>query len=131
MVTVGYSNLSLSMEGPSQANLDCTDTENGYCEVTYMPTEPGDYVLNIKYGDRHVPGSPFNVLVTGVGSEMRFVIKHKQSHPPSFSHDMTSCLTYLSKKRVTLHCFITKIFSVTCENKCLNSVKLLLLELKN
>lgn len=75
MSDAGYSNLSLSMEGPSQANLDCTDTENGYCEVTYMPTEPGDYVLNIKYGDRHVPGSPFNVLVTGVGSEMRYTEK--------------------------------------------------------
>ncbi|XP_075250469.1 filamin-A-like isoform X3 [Convolutriloba macropyga] len=75
MSDAGYSNLSLSMEGPSQANLDCTDTENGYCEVTYMPTEPGDYTLNIKYGDRHVPGSPFSVLVTGVGSDLRYTEK--------------------------------------------------------
>ena len=54
--TLGYGGLSLSIEGPSKADIDCQDNEDGSCRVTYRPTEPGNYVLNVKFADEHVPG---------------------------------------------------------------------------
>lgn len=61
----GYGGLSLSIEGPSKADIECLDNEDGSCRVTYKPTEPGNYIINIKFSDEHVPGSPFNVSVGG------------------------------------------------------------------
>ncbi|XP_071141394.1 filamin-A-like isoform X27 [Mytilus edulis] len=61
----GYGGLSLSIEGPSKADIECTDNEDGACIVTYKPTEPGNYIVNVKFADEHVPGSPFNVKVGG------------------------------------------------------------------
>ncbi|XP_056000448.1 filamin-A-like isoform X18 [Ostrea edulis] len=61
----GYGGLSLSIEGPSKADIECLDNEDGSCRVTYKPTEPGNYIVNIKFSDEHVPGSPFNVAVGG------------------------------------------------------------------
>ena len=53
---VGYGGLSLSIEGPSKADIECHDNEDGSCLVTYKPTEPGDYIINVKFAERHVPG---------------------------------------------------------------------------
>lgn len=61
----GYGGLSLSIEGPSKADIECQDNEDGACRVTYKPTEPGNYIINVKFADEHVPGSPFNVKVGG------------------------------------------------------------------
>ena len=54
---VGYGGLSLSIEGPSKADIECHDNEDGTCRVTYKPTEPGVYIINIKFADEHVPGT--------------------------------------------------------------------------
>ena len=59
--SAGYGGLSLSIEGPSKAEIDCKDNEDGTLDVDYKPTEPGFYIINIKFADSHVPGSPFQV----------------------------------------------------------------------
>ncbi|XP_070558726.1 filamin-A-like isoform X10 [Ptychodera flava] len=64
----GYGGLGVSIEGPSKADINCEDNGDGTCTVTYRPTEPGNYILNVKYADQHVPGSPFKVKVHGEGS---------------------------------------------------------------
>lgn len=64
----GYGGLSLSIEGPSKAEMVCTDKENGTLNISYKPTEPGFYIVNLKFADHHVTGSPFTVKVTGEGS---------------------------------------------------------------
>ncbi|KAG1661162.1 Filamin-A [Nymphon striatum] len=64
----GYGGLSLSIEGPSKADIQCKDNENGTLNVSYKPTEPGYYIVNLKFADHHVPGSPFTVKVAGEGS---------------------------------------------------------------
>lgn len=55
-VPLGYGGLGLSIEGPSKVDINCEDMEDGTCKVTYCPTEPGTYVINIKFADKHVPG---------------------------------------------------------------------------
>lgn len=55
-LTSGYGGLSLSIEGPSKADIECHDNEDGSCRVTYKPTEPGTYIVNVKFADEHVPG---------------------------------------------------------------------------
>lgn len=37
-------------------DINCEDMEDGTCKVTYCPTEPGNYIINIKFADKHVPG---------------------------------------------------------------------------
>ncbi|XP_051163533.1 filamin-A isoform X2 [Leptopilina boulardi] len=64
----GYGGLSLSMEGPSKAEIQCKDNEDGTLNISYKPTEPGYYIMNLKFADHHVEGSPFTVKVAGEGS---------------------------------------------------------------
>lgn len=47
----------MSIEGPSKVDINCEDVEDGTCKVTYCPTEPGSYIINIKFAEQHVPGS--------------------------------------------------------------------------
>lgn len=54
--SLGYGGLSLSIEGPSKVDINTEDLEDGTCKVTYCPTEPGNYIINIKFADQHVPG---------------------------------------------------------------------------
>ena len=62
----GYGGLSLSIEGPSKADIECHDNEDGTCRVTYKPTEPGTYIINIKFADQHVPGKAINHLISAL-----------------------------------------------------------------
>uniref|UniRef100_A0A1I8IQS4 Calponin-homology (CH) domain-containing protein n=1 Tax=Macrostomum lignano TaxID=282301 RepID=A0A1I8IQS4_9PLAT len=63
----GYGGLSLSVEGPSKADIECHDNQDGTCLVTFTPTEPGTYLVSVRYAEQHVPGSPFTVRVGGTG----------------------------------------------------------------
>lgn len=36
--------------------------------IGYKPTEPGYYIINLKFADHHVPGSPFTAKISGEGS---------------------------------------------------------------
>ncbi|KAK9529610.1 hypothetical protein VZT92_013690 [Zoarces viviparus] len=63
----GYGGLALAIEGPSKVDIQTDDIEDGTCRVTYCPTEPGNYIVSIRFAEQHVPGSPFTVRVTGEG----------------------------------------------------------------
>jgi filamin len=79
----GYGGLSLSVEGPSKAEINCNDHEDGALDVSYRPSEPGLYIINLKFADQHVPGSPFAVAVSGQGSErLKEKIKHVRDAVP-------------------------------------------------
>ncbi|XP_070493670.1 filamin-A isoform X2 [Chironomus tepperi] len=67
----GYGGLSLSIEGPSKAEIVCQDKEDGTLNISYKPTEPGYYVVNLKFADHHVEGSPFTVKVGGDGTNRK------------------------------------------------------------
>ncbi|KAG8322096.1 hypothetical protein J6590_029794 [Homalodisca vitripennis] len=59
----GTGGLGLAIEGPSEAKMTCQDNRDGSCSVEYLPTEPGEYDVSIKFSDQHIPGSPFKVNV--------------------------------------------------------------------
>ncbi|XP_077400550.1 filamin-C isoform X3 [Vanacampus margaritifer] len=77
--TAGYGGLGLSIEGPSKVDINCEDVEDGTCRVTYCPSEPGNYIINIKFADQHVPGSPFTVKVFGEGRMKESITRRRQA----------------------------------------------------
>lgn len=48
-----------SIEGPSQAKIECNDKGDGSCDVRYWPTEPGDYAVHVICDDEDIKNSPF------------------------------------------------------------------------
>lgn len=59
----GTGGLGLTVEGPCEAKIECQDNGDGSCSVSYLPTEPGEYAINILFAEQHVPGSPFKAVV--------------------------------------------------------------------
>lgn len=67
----GTGGLSLAIEGPSEAKMTCVDKRDGSCDVEYVPTEPGEYDITIRFTDKHIPGSPFKVNISEVARPNR------------------------------------------------------------
>ncbi|XP_077428421.1 filamin B a isoform X1 [Vanacampus margaritifer] len=77
----GYGGLALAIEGPSKVDILTEDIEDGTCHVSYCPTEPGNYIVSIRFSEKHITGSPFTVQVTGEG-RIRESITRKQRAAP-------------------------------------------------
>jgi len=60
--------LALAVEGPSKAEIKCTDNKDGTCSVSYLPTAPGEYNIIIRFADQHIAGSPFTAKITSPGN---------------------------------------------------------------
>eukprot|EP00118_Oscarella_pearsei_P028822 m.3022 g.3022 ORF g.3022 m.3022 type:complete len:1777 (+) comp9010_c0_seq1:150-5480(+) len=60
----GLGGLSLAVEGPSKAEINCTDNRDGTCTVDYTPTEAGEYKVKVSFADEAIPGSPFCIPIT-------------------------------------------------------------------
>lgn len=61
----GAGGLSLAVEGPSKAEISCHDNKDGTVSVSYLPTAPGEYKISVKFGDKHIKGSPYVAKITG------------------------------------------------------------------
>lgn len=64
----GYGGLSIVIEGPHRSDIECYSAENRIYNIHYSPHEPGIYILNVRFADDHVPGSPFLLNVCGEAS---------------------------------------------------------------
>lgn len=58
-----------SIEGPSQAKIECDDKGDGSCDVRYWPTEPGDYAVHVICDDEDIKDSPFMAHVLPAASD--------------------------------------------------------------
>lgn len=67
--------LSLAVEGPSKAEISCHDNKDGTVSVSYLPTAPGEYKISVKFGDKHIKGSPYNAKITGKLSVHVLILK--------------------------------------------------------
>ncbi|CAG9759879.1 unnamed protein product [Ceutorhynchus assimilis] len=63
----GDGGLSMAVEGPSKAEISCHDNKDGTVSVSYLPTAPGEYKISVRFGDKHIKGSPFFAKITGEG----------------------------------------------------------------
>lgn len=69
---VGPGGLSLSIEGPGKAAISCHDNKDGTISVSYLPTDPGEYKIGVKFGGKHIRGSPYVAKITG--TLMKFIL---------------------------------------------------------
>lgn len=63
-----FSSLGFSIEGPSQARIDCNDNGDGSANVRYWPTVPGEYAVHILCNDEDIPQSPFMAWIEAPGN---------------------------------------------------------------
>ncbi|KAL3876827.1 hypothetical protein ACJMK2_034617 [Sinanodonta woodiana] len=61
----GYGAVGVVLEGPHRAELDYTEPSPRQYQIMYSPHEPGIYILNVRFADEHINGSPFLVNVGG------------------------------------------------------------------
>lgn len=61
----GYGGVSVVLEGPHRSELEYEEVEPRKYKVIYSPHEPGIYILNVRFADEHVTGSPFLLNVAG------------------------------------------------------------------
>ncbi|XP_053387060.1 filamin-A-like isoform X2 [Mercenaria mercenaria] len=61
----GYGGVSVVVEGPHRSELEYEELEPRKYKVMYSPHEPGIYILNVRFADEHVTGSPFLLNVAG------------------------------------------------------------------
>ncbi|KAI5640019.1 hypothetical protein NE865_07590 [Phthorimaea operculella] len=87
----GFGGLSLSIEGPSKAEIQCADTKDGVLGISYKPTEPGYYIINLKFADHHVEGSPFTAKITGDGSNRQREKIQRQREQVPLTEVGTNC----------------------------------------
>lgn len=59
----GFANLNLAIEGPEDCEMTCTDNEDGTFLCKYKPEVVGDYKIEVKFGNKEVPNSPFTSKV--------------------------------------------------------------------
>lgn len=59
----GQGGLGVTVEGPCECRLSCTDNGDGTCNTAYWPTECGDYTVNITFNNQHIRGSPFQAII--------------------------------------------------------------------
>lgn len=60
---VGVGELSVTIDGPSRAQVVIRDEAEGNCKVEYEVTEPGLYEIDVKFNDAHIAQSPFRVKI--------------------------------------------------------------------
>lgn len=56
--------VGFSIEGPSEARIDCADNGDGSATVVYWPTVPGEYAVHILCNDENIPKSPYMVPIS-------------------------------------------------------------------
>ena len=63
VMEAGDGTLEVTVDGPADTPVKVTKQADGTVKYAYMPTQPGDYIVNIKYGGLDTPVSPCSVNV--------------------------------------------------------------------
>lgn len=70
MLTFRCLSAGFSIEGPSQAKIECDDKGDGSCDVRYWPTEPGTYAVHVICDDEDIKDSPFMAHILPAASDV-------------------------------------------------------------
>lgn len=79
-----------SVTGPSKVDIKSTEIEPGLLKITYSTKTPGYYLLNLKFADQDVQGSPFTIEITGVGEQFQTESKNLQTRTIEEEHKIGS-----------------------------------------
>ena len=71
----GIDSLGFAIEGPAQADIQCTESSPGICDVRYLPTTPGKYTIHVTCGEVDIPKSPFIVPISPLGDASKVYAK--------------------------------------------------------
>lgn len=89
----GAGQLTVRIRGPKGAFRMETQRESQRDRTIlckYDPTEPGDYRIEIKWSGRHVPGSPFSVMIFDTQEELnRFLLSQQRNNMVAGSQSST------------------------------------------
>ncbi|OAD53470.1 Filamin-C [Eufriesea mexicana] len=88
----GQGSLGVTVEGPCEAAINCRDNGDGTCSVAYMPTEIGDYGINITFNEEHIPGSPFQAIVVKDTDLSKIKVTGNGIQPNVFIYSLTAHL---------------------------------------
>ncbi|VDM63202.1 unnamed protein product [Angiostrongylus costaricensis] len=105
----GYGGLSVSVQGPSKAELGCKEVKAGLVKVNYKPTEPGVYVIAVKFADHHVKDSPFTVQCTGKGAGRKRVEISRRAEQAPLTLPNKEALMYMKLPNVSPMDLVAKI----------------------
>ena len=76
----GYGDFDILIKGPSQADIIYHDQDDDTLyTVEFRVSLPGDYSIEIKYDNKHIPGSPFASKITNLNGEPTAKPKRNQS----------------------------------------------------
>ncbi|XP_041096044.1 filamin-A-like [Polyodon spathula] len=73
--------LGFSVEGPSQAKIECDDKGDGSCDVRYWPTEAGEYAVHVLCNNEDIQHSPFMAEITAAPAKDFYPDKVKAYGP--------------------------------------------------
>ncbi|XP_022101216.1 filamin-A-like isoform X2 [Acanthaster planci] len=112
----GPGKLGISVKGPAKAEINIQDNKDGSYQVSYVPTAPGEYVIDIMYNDKPIPDSPFKPMITpALGEARRLSVSAlhesglKPNQPVSFAVQLNGAKGDLKAKVVA---------PSGCENEC-------------
>ena len=58
--------LGVAVAGPHPPKpIEITNHQDGHMSVSYLPIAPGEYKIDVTWGDQHITGSPFTATVVG------------------------------------------------------------------
>lgn len=76
----GAGQLAVRVRGPRESfkvDMHQDNQNERTIKCKYSPTEPGNYVINVRWSGDHVPGSPFNVTIVDHLEELDAILKQK------------------------------------------------------
>ena len=85
----GEASLNVSIQGPKEAEMQCSEVEDGVYAVNYVPIRAGIYSIHIQFAEREIPGSPFSVPVTRPPPDAEKCVITGLENPGSFVIDAT------------------------------------------
>uniref|UniRef100_A0A194AJE0 Putative filamin-A-like protein isoform X7 n=1 Tax=Pinctada fucata TaxID=50426 RepID=A0A194AJE0_PINFU len=72
----GAGELSVAVEGPSDARIRLEERPHGFLGVSYTVSKPGIYGVHVKWNGEHIPGSPYRVHISPDSGVARQVTVH-------------------------------------------------------
>ena len=83
----GEGALGLEITGPADCEINCKESSQGLFNVTYIAPRPGIYHVHLKFADKEIPGSPFEVLCERPPPDASKCIVSGLENPGSFTVD--------------------------------------------